>query len=666
MPLYANRMRSVPRAAIILALAILAVGVFVPRVRAEGVVHLYYFYDPDCSSCHIVQQEVLDPLIAEFGESLAVDARNLTDTAQFDLMLDLETALQATSSSIPEVVIGDRVLAGEEEIRAGLREAIAFYLAQGGVALPELPNAATIPTATIECDECEDIHEAARTARATRQAEAVPSDTGIVRMLLFWSPTCPHCHTVREEVLPPLQEQYSDQLEIIPFDISEPEARAFWEVTISTLQIPEERQAVPMVIVANQVLMGSREIPEQLPGLVEQYLAAGGVDLPDFVYETGMVAPTPTPTPTNTPPPQSAEAAPLHVTFFYQPGCDACERSEHDLDYIQAKYPQVVLTRYNVKDEAARNEYLCEKAGVPEDKNLTAPALFVGDAYLLGDAVRARAIEDLMAPYLQTGAPDPLLNFQANQEAATQSIVGRFQSFGLLTVIGAGLLDGVNPCAFATMIFLLSYLSLNKRKGRALLATGAAFTLGVFLTYLGVGFGLLRFLASLPFLQVIGKWLYGFTAVLCVALAWGSIADYRKAKAGRLEDMSLKLPDRMRGWIKILVRKGSSARRFVLSAFLLGLAVSLVELACTGQVYLPTIVFVLGVPEWRGQASLALLLYNIMFIVPLMAVFLLVYLGTTSQQLIDWMTRHTASIKLGIAALFLVLAGWLVYSIVAL
>ncbi len=61
--------------------------------------------------------------------------------------------------------------------------------------------------------------------------------------------------------------------------------------------------------------------------------------------------------------------------------------------------------------------------------------------------------------------------------------------------------------------------------------------------------------------------------------------------------MSLRLPDRLRNLTKKWVRQGSRARRFVLSAFVLGLGVSLVELACTGQVYLPTIIFVLGVPQ---------------------------------------------------------------------
>ena len=61
-----------------------------------------------------------------------------------------------------------------------------------------------------------------------------------------------------------------------------------------------------------------------------------------------------------------------------------------------------------------------------------------------------------------------------------------------------------------------------------------------------------------------------------------------------------------------------------------------------------------------------MVLYNLMFIVPLIGVFTLVYLGTTSQQLINWMTRHTAAVKLGTAALFPVVGGWLVHSAVVL
>jgi cytochrome c biogenesis protein CcdA len=149
-------------------------------------------------------------------------------------------------------------------------------------------------------------------------------------------------------------------------------------------------------------------------------------------------------------------------------------------------------------------------------------------------------------------------------------------------------------------------------------------------------------------------------------LACGSLKDYQKATKGQLDDMSLKLPDRMRGWIRRLIREGSRARNYVLASLILGFVVSIVELACTGQVYLPTIIFVLGLPDWRVKATLALLAYNIMFVVPLIVVFLLVYYGTTSQQLTDWMTRRAAAVKLGTALLFFLMAGWLGYSLLSL
>lgn len=538
-----------------------------------------------------------------------------------------------------------------------------------GVPSIEAAGAAAAATPTAECDECDAIHAAARASARERAAQ----ESAVVHAIVFWSETCPHCHAVMTETLPPLQEQYGDRLQITLANISQRPSYLAWVAVMEAREVPPELQGVPMLVVGDQVLVGSIQIPEELPGLIDRYLAEGGRALPDDVQEALTEAEAaanaeaeaearrPTTAPQGAP-----QAQAIRAVYFYQPGCDVCDRADHELRYITAKYPQVEITRYNVRDDAALNQYLCDRYGVPEDKHLTAPALFVANGYLLADDIRAPLIEALVTPHLATGAPDPTEGWDVARRAAEETIVERFRSFGLLTVVGAGLLDGVNPCAFATMIFLVSYLSVRKRKGRALLATGAAFTLGVFITYLGVGFGLLRFLGSLPFLSVIARWLYAATAVVCVALAIGSIMDYRKAREGRLEDMSLKLPARLQRWSRSLIREGVSSRRFVLSAFVLGLGVSVIELACTGQVYLPTIIFVLNLPEWRTQASLLMVLYNLMFVVPLIGVFGLVYAGTTSQQLITWMKRHTAGVKLGTAVLFLLLAGWLVRSAIAL
>ena len=515
-------------AMVVLSLTALIVATDAPvTVAADApVVHVLYFYDPYCGSCEQVHDEVIEPLQAAYGAQLQIEARSLSTSEGYYLMLAMEAQYGITAGSIPEVYIGNEVLVGPSEIASHLQERIDYYLQAGGVAVPTLAPTAT-PAANdgpvvAECDVCEDRHE-----------------------------------------------------------------------TLSNENAPA-----------------------------------------------------------------------IHAAYFFQAGCDVCERSEHDLEYIQSKYPQLVIQRFDIREEAALSQYLGERVGVPADRLMTAPALFVGDEYLLGDDIREPAIEDLLSHYLADGAPETWTDWENQRGSVEQSIVERFRSMGIWTVVGAGLLDGINPCAFATMIFLISYLSLRKRQGRELLLTGAAFTLGVFITYLGVGFGFLRFLASLDILQQVGRWVYGVTAALCLGLALGSLLDYRKARSGRLDEMSLKLPDRMRGWIKVLIREGSGSRYFVLAALGLGFGVSLVELACTGQVYLPTLMFMLSVPQWHAQATLALVLYNVMFIVPLVVVFGLVYLGTTSEQLIAWMTKRAAAVKLGMAVLFLLLAAWMIYGAV--
>lgn len=105
-------------------------------------------------------------------------------------------------------------------------------------------------------------------------------DGPVVRAILFHHPDCPHCHEVIEEVLPPLVERYGEQLQIGDADTHTEEGGALYQAAIEQFQISSERRGVPALIVGDVVLVGSVEIPEQLPGLIEQGLAAGGVDWP--------------------------------------------------------------------------------------------------------------------------------------------------------------------------------------------------------------------------------------------------------------------------------------------------------------------------------------------------------------------------------------------------
>jgi uncharacterized membrane protein len=104
----------------------------------------------------------------------------------------------------------------------------------------------------------------------------------VVRAVLFYSPACPHCHKVITQDLPPLFEKYGDQLQIVGVDTTTSGGQALFAAAIQRYNIPPENQAVPMLIVGEQMLLGSLEIPERLPLLIEQYIAQGGVDWPDI------------------------------------------------------------------------------------------------------------------------------------------------------------------------------------------------------------------------------------------------------------------------------------------------------------------------------------------------------------------------------------------------
>jgi cytochrome c biogenesis protein CcdA len=130
--------------------------------------------------------------------------------------------------------------------------------------------------------------------------------------------------------------------------------------------------------------------------------------------------------------------------------------------------------------------------------------------------------------------------------------------------------------------------------------------------------------------------------------------------------MTLRLPVNLRRRINKVIRESSQMRAFVAVAFFTGFVVSLLELACTGQVYLPTIIYVMSQPDLAAQAFLYLLLYCLMFILPLVVVFVLSYFGTSSEQLGQFINRHTSTIKFATGFLFIGLALWMSWTVAPL
>jgi uncharacterized membrane protein len=126
----------------------------------------------------------------------------------------------------------------------------------------------------------------------------------VVRAVLFYSPNCGHCHYVIEEVLPLLMDKYGALFQIVGVNTTSPDGQAFYQAAIERFAIPDDRRGVPTLILGSTVLVGSTEIPEQLPMLIDQNLANGGLDWPDIPgFAEALAAAEPTP------PPAAANAA---------------------------------------------------------------------------------------------------------------------------------------------------------------------------------------------------------------------------------------------------------------------------------------------------------------------------------------------------------------------
>ncbi len=490
-----------------------------------------------------------------------------------------------------------------------------------------------------------------------------------VHGLYFYSESCSHCQAIYNEVISPLKAEYGDNLDLRMLKIDFPEN---YELLIRAEQafgVEAKDRGLPTTFLGDQVLIGEEANRDHMAEIIHQAFQDGSLDWPEIpqlnpqalnTEESPTFATEEVCSDLN---PEACEVgSPIYAAYFYQVGCQSCSRVEADLNYLRSRYPQLVIEEFNVYDEAALADWMALRARRGDDFHT--PALFIGDQAWIGEEeITPSAVEQALINYSASGADRFWENFDPDQ--VQNGMIERFQSMGWLTVVLAGLIDGLNPCAFATLIFFVSYLTLSGRKGKEVLAVGLAFTLGVFLAYLAIGFGFYKVLDLFgSTLTILGRWVYGLTAVLCFGLAVFSFVDFIKVRRGGTRDMGLKLPEPLRKRINATIRKGRNTRAYAAGAFVTGMIISFLELACTGQIYLPTIIFVSSIPELRLQAIFFLVLYNLLFIAPLVVVFILAYYGTTSKDLVQFMEKNAAPIKLGMVFVFFSLAAWLTYSLI--
>jgi thiol-disulfide isomerase/thioredoxin len=477
-------------------------------------------------------------------------------------------------------------------------------------------------------------------------SERGDTSLGTVRMVLFYSGKSEQ--GISEDLLPALREVYS--IDVRLYDVDVPR-NSFLLMALEE-QYGKKGSDLPVIFVGEDVISGEEEIWETLGSTIARYEALGGCEFPPFP-DTVKEVPT-------------LLKYPVYLAYFYEQGCPKCERVGSLIEHLRGSYRGLVVREIDIETPEAQilNESLCEQMDVPEAKRLTAPSIFSARDALVGEDITVSALEGLIHKYGTMPQMDPPWRMaEIEKNRAEQRIIERFKTLGISAVAAAGFIDGVNPCAFATLIFFVSYLTFVGRARREILLVGLTFSLSVFVTYFLVGLGLLRVIQSVSVVPAVSRYIYLATIGLALGLGALSLYDYTLCRRGRSSDMVLQMPAFLKNQVRGIIRKEVWWNRYILAAIATGFVVSILELTCTGQVYLPTILFVSRFQGLKANALGYLALYNLMFVIPLLCVFALVFFGTGSERLSFIFQRHVGRVKFATSLVFFVLAGVLALSL---
>jgi cytochrome c-type biogenesis protein len=215
-------------------------------------------------------------------------------------------------------------------------------------------------------------------------------------------------------------------------------------------------------------------------------------------------------------------------------------------------------------------------------------------------------------------------------------------------IVGAGALDSVNPCAFSILFLTIVFLFSMKKDRRFILRVGGIYILGIALTYILIGLGVLRVLDLFNVPSGLAK----FGAIALMLFAVLSILDDYVPNF----PIKLKIPQAAHGTLARRIEKAS-----VPSALGLGILVGLFEFPCTGGPYL----FILGLLHdhstwWTGLGYLVL--YNFVFVLPLIIILIASTNRVVAERIDAWRKSATRRSRL-VVNLLMVALGVIIFLI---
>ncbi|MCG2719015.1 MAG: hypothetical protein L6408_09330 [Nanoarchaeota archaeon] len=340
------------------------------------------------------------------------------------------------------------------------------------------------------------------------------------------------------------------------------------------------------------------------------------------------------------------------IYMFYGQGCPHCTRLESFLDDMQEKYTPLVIKEHEIYFDSDSRELFQKMTKAFGQETQGVPVVFIDDKMIVGfNNAIGDSIESEIQRCIEEGCIDPIEKIGGE----TTSIIGESsplksseqikitKSITIPAVFSAAAVDAINPCAFAVLVILLTTISAAGVKRRALTA-GLAFTASIYISYFLMGIGLYSAIQASGFTHNF----YTIVAILAILIGLFNLKDY--LWYGKWFIMEVPMSWRPR--LKSLLKGVTSTP----GAFLIGFAVSLFLLPCTSGPYI-VILGLLAKTTTQNYALMLLLLYNFVFILPMLIITFAIYFGfTTTEKLEEWRTKKLETLHL-IAGIILILLG---------
>lgn len=341
------------------------------------------------------------------------------------------------------------------------------------------------------------------------------------------------------------------------------------------------------------------------------------------------------------------------VTVFYSTGCSACKVTLPKIGELSKDYPDVCVNYIDIYNSNENRTILLafgDKYGLDYPAY---PVIFTGNITVLeGGNEIEKYLRMVFEAHKKGNIPD--IEFESSLKSNPKSIIrsdnitisDNDKNISLAMVILAGLADGINPCAISVLALLLVALSGMKTRKQIILH-GISYTTAVFLFYFIAGLGIISFI------QTAGLSYYFSVIAGFIALTAGIITLLEGIKNESV--ISLGIPDSKKTMIKRVIEKTSLP-----AAFALGIMVGLFELPCTGGIYI-AILGLLSSEMTFYEGLPYLLIYNLMFILPLLAIITAVAFGLSPERVDKWRDSNKKILKIGLGAFLIVIALYILF-----